>query len=153
MPKTFFFQSSLLNLWARTEICTMRFPHAPLGYELEANGPYPWDIIWDEDLSFILVFTPEKGKIYLGSTKYFFCPPVPLLWCRASRKAWFLICDQKKLRKIWNYILAKFQLSIPYLFRDTTEQRKILLRSACNQSANSVIKIIFYLLWLLEGSN
>ena len=52
----------------------MRFPHAPLGYELEANGPYPWGIIWDEDLSFILVFTPEKGKIYLGPPNIFSAP-------------------------------------------------------------------------------
>ena len=98
-------------------------PHrARIESRKEANGPYLRGIIWD-----------------------FFAPPPPSHATLTLVLQESMVSDLRlKNHEQFKTILAKFQLSMSYRFRDTAVQsRKIPLSSACCQSANNVIQIIF----------
>ena len=84
--KTFFFWSSPLNLWARIEICTIRFCRTR--QTIKRSLPYKQElcserlILWDEDLFFCFC-SWIWGKTSSVPPKYFFAPLVTLFWCWA----------------------------------------------------------------------
>ena len=84
-----FFLSLPLNLWARTEICTIKFRRAPPAYEratLQAKivpkkgGKQPEAmrrILGGKTFLLFLVFTPEFEVKFFCAPQIFFLPPPP----------------------------------------------------------------------------
>ena len=87
----FYFWSSLLYLWARTEILTIRLSCTPPGYEraLPSENYFGMNTFF----SFFWSLLPNLIKNLSVPSKYFFYPPVTLLWRRAciyKNYLWYL---------------------------------------------------------------